>query len=303
MVACNMIIKSGKNGTFRGLIRRRMQDKLIPVYKSSLRIADEEDFFNMKWLDLNIESLEKIEAPHRHDYFSMYMLIAGETTQFIDFQEYTVQANALIMMRPEQIHFHVNASNAKLLQIKFREQFLIGLINRNNWLDIFNNDVIKLDKDTMAGFMRFVDLMDKENQEDFKSKEIVSKVFSALLDKISIHLKKIDSGESKRNKSIYKDFKRLLERNSLDEAKVSEYAKRLFVSAGHLNDVVKEVTGKNAKTIINEQRILEAKRLLYWTTTPIREVAYKTGFDDPTYFTRFFKKHTGMLPSEFQRKV
>src|SRR5690606_31110025 len=216
---------------------------------------------------------------------------------------YTVQANALIMMRPEQIHFHVNASNAKLLQIKFREQFLIGLINRNNWLDIFNNDVIKLDKDTMAGFMRFVDLMDKENQEDFKSKEIVSKVFSALLDKISIHLKKIDSGESKRNKSIYKDFKRLLERNSLDEAKVSEYAKRLFVSAGHLNDVVKEVTGKNAKTIINEQRILEAKRLLYWTTTPIREVAYKTGFDDPTYFTRFFKKHTGMLPSEFQRKV
>lgn len=280
-----------------------MQDKLIPIYKSSPQITGEEDFFNMKWLDLNIDTLEKIEAPHRHDYFSMYLLVAGETTQFIDFQEYVVQANALIMMRPEQIHFHVKARNAKLLQIKFREQFLIALTNRNNWLDIFNNDVIALDQDVTASFMRFVDLMDKEYQEDVKNKEIISKIFSALLDKISIHLKNIDSGESKHNKSIYKDFKRLLERNSLEEAKVSEYAKRLFISAGHLNDVVKEVTGKNAKTIINEQRILEAKRLLYWTTTPIREVAYKIGFDDPTYFTRFFKKHTGMLPSEFQRKL
>lgn len=279
-----------------------MQDKSIPIYKSSPRVTDEEDFFNMKWLDLNIESLEKIEAPHRHDYFSIYLLVAGETTQFIDFQEYVVQANALIMMRPEQIHFHVKARNAKLLQIKFREQFLIAITNRNNWLDIFNNDVIKLDPDTTAGFMGFVDLMDKEYQEDYRNKEIVSKIFSALLDKISIHLKRIDTGESKRNKSIYKDFKRLLESKSLEEAKVSEYAKRLFISAGHLNDVVKEVTGKNVKTIINEQRILEAKRLLYWTTTPIREVAYKVGFEDPTYFTRFFKKHTGMLPSEFQHK-
>src|SRR5690606_3616207 len=126
-----------------------MKKKEIPVYKSASNILDEEDFFNMKWIDLNIDSLEKIKKPHRHDYFSIYFLVSGETIQFIDFHEYKVQANALIFMRPEQIHFHVKAKNAKLLRIKFQEQFLISLQNRNNWHDLFSSDVIDLHVDEM----------------------------------------------------------------------------------------------------------------------------------------------------------
>src|SRR5690606_35236722 len=119
----------------------------------------------------------------------------------------------------------------------------------------------------------------------------------------SLHLlKKNEPYESRKYNSIYKSFKQLVTIHALNEVKVTDYAKRLFVTAGHLNDVIKEVTGKNAKNIINEQRILEAKRLLFWTNTPIREVAYQTGFDDPAYFTRFFKKYTGLLPTDFQRK-
>jgi len=279
-----------------------MEKESIPVYKSSLNAWDEHDFFNMQWLDLNIDSLEKIKKPHRHDYFSIYFLVAGETIQFIDFQEYKVQSNALIMMRPEQIHFHVKAKNAKLLRIKFKEQFLISLHSRNNWHDIFNNDVIELEATKMEGFMKFINLMIIEYDTDLQNKEVLSKLFSALLDKISLYLKQNDTSERKKYKSIYKNFKQLVISHALEEVKVSDYAKRLFVSAGHLNDVVKEITGKNAKNIINEQRILEAKRLLFWTNTPIREVAYKTGFDDPAYFTRFFKKYTGVLPSDFQNK-
>lgn len=280
-----------------------MKSISIPVYKSSSSELDEGDFFSIKWLDLNIDSLEKIKKPHRHDYFSIYFLIAGETTQFIDFHEYKVQANAIIAMRPEQIHFHVKAKNAKLLLVNFKEQFLISLQNRNNWHDIFSSDVIELDEDSMQSFMNFINLMIEEYDNELKNKEILSKIFSALLDKISIHLKRNDSLEKrKKYNSIFKGFKQLITTHALEEVKVSDYARRLFVSAGHLNDVIKEITGKNAKTLINEQRILEAKRLLYWTNTPIREVAYKTGFDDPAYFTRFFKKYTGMLPSDFQQK-
>src|SRR5690606_32365996 len=136
-----------------------MKDKSIPIYKSSNNILDENDFFNMKWIDLNIDSLEKIKKPHRHDYFSIYFLIAGETIQFIDFHEYKVQANALIFMRPEQIHFHVKAKNAKLLRIKFKEQFLISLQNRNNWHDLFTIDVIGLQEDEMKSLLNFIHLM------------------------------------------------------------------------------------------------------------------------------------------------
>lgn len=281
---------------FHGMIKKE-----IPIYKSSSNILDEEDFFNLKWIDLDIDSLEKIRKPHRHDYFSIYFLISGETIQFIDFHEYRVQANALIFMRPEQIHFHVKAKNAKLLRINFKEQFLISLQSRHNWHDLFSNDVVELHQQEMSSFLNFIDLMIIEY--DTKNKEILSKLFSALLDKISQYiLKKTDLQERKKYNSIYKNFKLLVTTHARTEVKVTDYAKRLFVSAGHLNDVVKEVTGKNAKAVINDQRILEAKRLLFWTSTPIREVAYQTGFDDPAYFTRFFKKYTGLLPTDFQRK-
>jgi len=279
-----------------------METQSIPIYKSSSNILEEEDFFNIKWFDLNIDTLEKITKPHRHDYFNIYFLVSGETIQFIDFHEYKVQANALIVMRPEQIHFHVKARNAKLLRIKFKEQFLISLPSKNNWHDIFSMDVIEMEKSSMDSFMNFINLIIIEYDSILKNKEILSKLFSALLDKILLHLKQNEPQERKKYNIIYKNFKQLVDAHALEEVKVSDYAKRIFVSAGHLNDVVKKVTGKNAKTIINEQRILEAKRLLFWTNTPIREVAYRTGFEDPAYFTRFFRKYTGILPSDFQRK-
>lgn len=273
----------------------------IPVYKSTGK-KEESDFFTIKWLDLNIDSLERIEKPHRHDYFSLYFLISGETIQFIDFQEYRVKAKAIILMRPEQIHFHVEAQNAKLVQIQFKDQFLFALQSKLNWQDLFSMDVLEINDEEMESFLNYINLIHTEYGEKLASKEILSKIFSALLDKISHHVRQRDSHERKKYSSIYKSFTNLVKRHALEDVKVSDYARKLFISAGHLNDVIKEVAGKNAKTLINEQRILEAKRLLYWTDTPIREVAFKTGFEDPAYFTRFFKKYTGILPSDFQRK-
>jgi len=281
-----------------------MENIKIPVHKTNSNISSPEDFFNMQWIDLSIESLEKIESPHRHDYYSIYFLVSGETLQFIDFHEYKVQAKALIVMRPEQIHFHVRAANAKLLRINFKEQFLLRFqTGRHNWQDIFSADVINVDEANMQSFLNFIHLLNIEMESDLESKEIQAKLFSALLDKISLFMNMEEAPNSNKYTSIYKRFKQLVIQNALSEVKVTDYAKRLFLSAGHLNDVVKQVTGKNAKTIINEQRILEAKRLLYWTDVPIGEIAYKTGFDDPAYFTRFFKKYTGILPSEFQKKL
>src|SRR5690606_15268249 len=126
----------------------------IPVYKSSGK-KEEGDFFTIKWFDLNIDSLEQIEKPHRHDHFSIYFLVGGETLQFIDFQEYRVKANAIILMRPEQIHFHVKARNAKLLQIQFKDQFLVALPSKLNWQDLFSVDVLEVDNIGMDGFLRF----------------------------------------------------------------------------------------------------------------------------------------------------
>lgn len=81
---------------------------------------------------------------------------------------------------------------------------------------------------------------------------------------------------------------------------VSEYAGVIGVSPNHLNRVVKKETGKNAGEWIDISRVTLAKLLLRQSELPVLDIALKVGFDDQSYFSRFFKKHTGLTPSEFR---
>ncbi|MDB5270408.1 MAG: helix-turn-helix protein [Hymenobacter sp.] len=81
----------------------------------------------------------------------------------------------------------------------------------------------------------------------------------------------------------------------------SDYADRMAVHVNHLNAMVKEVTGKSTTTHINERLVTEAQLLLSHTDWSVSEIAYSLGFEYPTYFNNFFKKHTGTTPLTFRR--
>lgn len=74
----------------------------------------------------------------------------------------------------------------------------------------------------------------------------------------------------------------------------------LNISAGHLNDVVRKESGKNASAIIHERMILEAKRMLYHSSESIKEIAMNLNYEDPSHFVRFFRQCTGQTPGEFR---
>jgi len=76
----------------------------------------------------------------------------------------------------------------------------------------------------------------------------------------------------------------------------NQYAEHLSVHVNHLNHAVKDVTGKTTTEHISERVVAEAKALLHHTNWTISEIAYSLGFDYPTYFNNFFKKHTGLTP-------
>ncbi|WP_144051781.1 helix-turn-helix transcriptional regulator [Fibrisoma limi] len=80
------------------------------------------------------------------------------------------------------------------------------------------------------------------------------------------------------------------------------YADQLGVSPNHLNKAVREVTGQPASTLITEARLLEAKVLLRHSDQPVGEIAFRLGFNDQSYFSRFFRKATGLTPQEFRKK-
>ena len=81
---------------------------------------------------------------------------------------------------------------------------------------------------------------------------------------------------------------------------VSAYAGKLGVSPNHLNRVVKNGTGRSAGEWIDISRITLSKFLLRQSGMPVIDIASRCGFDDQSYFSRFFRKHTGMTPSEFR---
>ena len=84
---------------------------------------------------------------------------------------------------------------------------------------------------------------------------------------------------------------------------VKEYADKLNESPAHLNKIVKSITGENASEIIIKRIILEAKRLLIYTDLSNKEISFDINYDDPSYFSRLFRKKVGFSPSEFRSQM
>ena len=95
-------------------------------------------------------------------------------------------------------------------------------------------------------------------------------------------------------------FKEKLEQNFRKERSVNKYASELSMSDKQLHKACTSVLDKTPKQIIDERVILEAKRLLVHSKQAIKEVAYELGYDEPTNFIKYFRKHTSSSPSEFR---
>ena len=96
----------------------------------------------------------------------------------------------------------------------------------------------------------------------------------------------------------FQDFIKLLKKN---RRSMEEYAQELGITTVHLNRVCQKIVQKTAVQVVNEYIIGEAKRYLLNTSYSISEISYFLNFNDPAYFTRLFKKVTGVSPSEFRK--
>ena len=82
---------------------------------------------------------------------------------------------------------------------------------------------------------------------------------------------------------------------------VQVYADRLCVSTRYLSSVVSSLTGYTPKQIIDGRCVQDIKMMLRATALTMQEIAFKLGFPDQSFFTRYFKKHTGLTPAEYRR--
>ena len=83
----------------------------------------------------------------------------------------------------------------------------------------------------------------------------------------------------------------------------SDYADLLSITTKALAKITKTHLNKTLTDLISERIIIEAKRELYLTNKPVKEIAWELGYDDEHYFSRFFKTNADVSPQMYRDKV
>jgi AraC family transcriptional activator of pobA len=245
---------------------------------------------------------------HRHDFFFVLALEKGAGTHEIDFTPYTVHDHSIFMLRPGQVHrLELKAESTGYL-MEFAPTFYQPGENlpKQRLIRAGNKNFCAVE---VGRFEKLHALLAYMFNEFTEKQEGYVEVIKANLDIFFIELirqSRSPNGTPGSAASSYaqerlEEFLELLRVEIADRKQVSQYAEQLNLSTYQLNAITKSTMGRPASDLINEQVILEAKRQLLATHNQVKEIADHLGYDDISYFIRFFKKHTGSSPEAFRK--
>ncbi len=248
---------------------------------------------------------------HRHAYYEIFFISKGGGAHYIDFETFPIKNNSLHFVSPGQVHLLQRALDSNGYVIMFsREFYQLGLKNRDTLYEMpfLNNNttmpIIEVPKEQIEYFKNlFSRIKDEYNSPNEDKEEVLRACLNMLLlDSKRFFLSQTSSSEKSKSPQaeLTRKFRILIEKNFIQMHKPNEYAEILCVSPGHLNDVVYDNLGISASALIQERLILEIKRMLLHSDESVNEIAQILNFEDPSYFTRFFKKQTGLSPKEFR---
>lgn len=243
---------------------------------------------------------------HRHDFFFLLLLTKGSGAHEIDFVDYTVTSGSVFFLRPGQVHKLELKSGSKGYLVEFNSEFYhpkdktsnqrLRRASNKNYCAFEINRFHKLE--TILASIQNEFTEKEEGYLDVIKSNL--NIFFTEFVRQSANPKGPVVATSTYTQDRFEEFSELLEKHIAYSKQVSDYTDMMNLSSYQLNEITKSSVGKNASELINEHIILEAKRYLLATPNQVKEIATLLGYDDVSYFIRFFKKHTGHPPETFR---
>ena len=283
----------------------------IPVHDFS---KDDSSSIPFRLEQLTQRKSYDVRTPHRHNYYEIFLFTKGSGDHMIDFESVPITPNCVHFLSPGQVHLLRRSLDSEGFVIYFsRDFYSLNLQDKDLLLTLpFLNShdgpiPLTVPRQKFEHILQLVGMMQAqyEDSADLKKESLRSWLNLLLIEfhRVYNDLYQVGKEEQDSTKHHIDRFMVLVEKNFIKYHLVQEYASELALSPSHLNDLCKKKLGKTASSIIHERIALEAKRLLFHTELSAKEIAFFLNFEDPSYFSRFFRKKVNCSPSEFRKKV
>lgn len=262
-----------------------------------------------------------ITRPHRAEFYHLLWFQKGKATHLVDFKPIPVRPDTLLFIGKGRVHMFDKLGDYDGTAILFTDAFFCRNPEDARFLSdtpLFNvgNDapMVPLAKNAKDFAVRFSQLQAEISGSGDGYRHLV---LQNMLQNILISAERLivrNAGpEAKRadgagaspggnDKEYGRRFLSLLDRDFRTAKRVAQYAGAMGVTEKRLQKAVTRLYGKPPKEMIDDRIILEAKRLLLYGNASIKEITDQLGFDEPTNFIKYFRKHMAQTPARFRER-
>jgi len=284
----------------------------IPVYDiSSISEAGQSDILVSRFAEY-AQAHHHLHYPHRHNFYHIVLFTKGGGTHAIDFENFEVRPYQIYFMIPGQVHSWDFEGEVDGYVINFSTSFFQSFLLRPDYLEnfvFFNGSLSQAVIDIPSAKQQHVGsvfeqiLLEATNQERFGN-DLLRTLLLQIFIVVSRTITEQDVPVvSTYNQVLLRNFRLLIDKHFNVLRLPREYAELLYITPNHLNALCNDTLGFSAGELIRKRVILESKRLLINLNLSISEIADQLNFSDNSYFSKFFKKYTGVGPEEFRKNI